>query len=166
MSLFGDSLLNIPFQTFGLGDKLQALLPSVKLLITNQACNGQTIANLKDRLEFVYEEKPDLVLMHWDTDVSDVDESQLTEAQVVSLRGTYEENLHFVVSELLRNNSFVILSGPGLLGEGEISLFLPNRFANKNKMLDDYRNINRVGTVADLMLHNVDYRLNRLSRVE
>ena len=120
--LFGDSLINKPFMNLDLEGKMKTYLPQFSLDITNVASNGCKISNMRDRLEHIIEAdpKPDAVLLYWDSDVSDVDESRMSSDEVNDLRSKYRSDLSYLLSELTSNITYVALAGPGILGIEEI----------------------------------------------
>jgi len=144
--LFGDSLINVPCRDYQLVDKLRALLPTqYKYDISWSANSGECVASFRGRLHALFGDgdeanRPDMVLMHWDSDVSDINEDAMNAQQVAETRALYERNLDFVVENLKSNVSFFALGGPGLLGEGP--LFQPKRYDGKAKMLEVYKQIN------------------------
>lgn len=117
--LFGDSLINKPFMNLDLDGKIKSYLPQFSLDITNVASNGCKISNMRDRVVELIEAdpKPDAVLIYWDSDVSDVDETRLSSNEVDDLRSKYRSDLSYILSELASNISFVALAGPGILGD-------------------------------------------------
>lgn len=71
--LFGDSLMNVGYSYYNLGEKLQHQFPHVSLTIVNAGVNGDKIADMKDRMYAdVVDQLPDAVLIYWDSDVSDL----------------------------------------------------------------------------------------------
>ena len=117
--LFGDSLINKPFMNLDLDGKIKSYLPQFSLDITNVASNGCKISNMRDKVVelIAADPKPDAVLIYWDSDVSDVDETRLSSNEVDDLRSKYRSDLSYILSELASNISFVALAGPGILGD-------------------------------------------------
>ena len=71
--LFGDSLMNVGYSYYNLGEKLQHQFPYVSLTIVNSGVNGDKIADMKARMYTdVVDQHPDAVLIYWDSDVSDL----------------------------------------------------------------------------------------------
>ena len=124
VTLFGDSLLNRPFLNLDLDGKIKSYLPQFTLDITNVASSGCKISDMRGKLEEVLEDKPDAIILYWDSDVSDVDESKMTEEEVVDLRSKYKEDLSFILSQLVSNITFVAVAGPGILGNSNFCVFL------------------------------------------
>ena len=142
VAFIGDSLINRPYLKYNLTDKIQALLPDLKLSISNYASDGSVIKNIKNSLNQMLISKPDAVLLFWDSDCSDVDESSMSYPEVMELRANYTRNLEEVIEHVLTAKVFLAIAGPGVLGEA--SLGKPSRFWGKTNMLNDYREINRV----------------------
>jgi hypothetical protein len=65
--------MNVGYTFFNLGEKLQHQFPHVSLTIINSGVNGDKIADMKARMYTdVVDQKPDAVLIYWDSDVSDL----------------------------------------------------------------------------------------------
>ena len=92
---------------------------------------------------------PDAVILFWDSDCSDVDESTMSEGQVTELRANYTANLVDVVTQILGSGSLLAISGPEVLGEGLREM--------KTPMLNDYRDMNKKVS-ADFKLQHIDMR--------
>mmetsp|Transcript_12874 Transcript_12874/g.17554 ORF Transcript_12874/g.17554 Transcript_12874/m.17554 type:complete len:165 (+) Transcript_12874:168-662(+) len=61
----------------------------------------------------------DFILVVWDSDASDVDESELSEDEVLNLRHNFAINLKDVIYMLQKYTSYIAIGGPVILGEGE-----------------------------------------------
>lgn len=92
---------------------------------------------------------PDGVILFWDSDVSNYDESTMTDEDVKELRYNYTLNLISVTQEILSSGSLLAISGPEVLGEGINEI--------KSSMLNDYREINKQ-VAADYKLPYIDMR--------
>lgn len=62
---------------YQLKERIQALLPEYSLEITNNGSNGATIKQILERLPDVLATQPEAVILFWDSDVSDIDESKM-----------------------------------------------------------------------------------------
>lgn len=140
--LFGDSLINKPFNWYDFGDMIRSRLPENPTEFINEGQNGNTILSMRNRLDSALAHDGDAVIMFWDSDVSDIDETVLTYEEVVELRARYVANLRYVVNATLNYPTvrFLAIAGPGLLGEGPI--LLSPRFRGKDPMLDAYLALN------------------------
>jgi lysophospholipase L1-like esterase len=138
----GDSLVHKAAQDHGMLDGVSRELakrhPGLQFEVVDAGVNGDMIADILARLDAeVIALKPAAVVLYWDSDVSDVDESRLSPAEVSSRRTAYQRTLRDVVKRLVDSGAHVIVSGPTLLGE---ALHGQNP---KDRMLDEYRRINR-----------------------
>lgn len=118
VSLFGDSLISRPALNLDLNGKIKSFLPQFELEITNVASSGSKIFDMRSKLGDILdlEAVPHAVILYWDSDVSDVDESKMTADEVDDLRTQYRDNLSFTLSQLVLNISYVAVAGPGILG--------------------------------------------------
>ena len=82
----------------------------------------------------------DMMIMLWDTDVSDYDESSMTPEQVAQKRANYLNDLFYVINVTKAAGvKYITISGPNLLGEGPyFNVFLPSYIVNKKTMLEEY----------------------------
>ena len=148
--LLGDSLINRPCEMFNLSVLLSNLTeppPGVSLVFVNSGDNGEEIASILARTPSVLAQyNPWAVILFWDSDCSNIDESKLTPQQVQQLRANYSANLLATERLILAATPRLAVAGPELLGEGPIGL--PDRFANKTQMLDDYRVLTRAAADA------------------
>ena len=138
----GDSLVHKSAVDHGLLDQVSAQLasrhPAQRFEVLDAGVNGNTIADIQARLDDdVIALRPAAVVLYWDSDVSDVDESRMSAAEVAALRSAYRSILQDVLTRLVRSGAHVIVSGPTLIGEA------PRGKNPKDGMLDDYRRINR-----------------------
>ena len=144
--LLGDSLINRPFEMFNLSQLLTNLTeppPGTNLVFVNSGDNGQEIKDIYARTAAVLAQYAPVwgVVLFWDSDCSNIDESVLTPQQVAALRANYSANLLATERLVLAATPRLAVAGPELLGEGPLGL--PGRFANKTQMLDDYRVLTR-----------------------
>lgn len=87
--LFGDSLMNVGYSYYNLGEKLQHQFPQVSLTIVNAGVNGDKIADMKARMYTdVVDQQPDAVLIYWDSDVSDLS-LEIVEVFIVCIACVY-----------------------------------------------------------------------------
>ena len=147
--LFGDSLVDVAYRRFSLAEKLQNQFPYFLFDIYNAGVGGNKIKNIRNRMyRDVISLNPDIILLYWDSDVSDQDNDFLAEK---STQDEYIEDLKNVVLVLKNTTSNFAIGGPGLLGEGP--LFTYNFYNGKNKLLDLYRDINRNVTQENGLLY-------------
>jgi hypothetical protein len=143
--LFGDSLVKRKDNYIGrmMQKSLRKSYSDIK--IYSSGVSGDCISDLRRRLtDDVLERKafgllrfwvldpPDAVIMYWDSDAVDV-ENSLDE----DILHSYVEDLQFVLETLKEKVSFVALGGPTLDGE------LPYGQNEKDSTLDFYADINR-----------------------
>jgi lysophospholipase L1-like esterase len=149
--LLGDSLINRPTEMFNLTQLLATLTeppPNTTLNFINSGDNGQEIKDILARTEAVMQQYAPVwgTILFWDSDCSNIDESKLTPAEVDQLRANYSANLLATEKIILSHTPRLAVAGPELLGEGPLGL--PDRFANKTQMLDDYRLLTRAAADA------------------
>jgi hypothetical protein len=159
--LLGDSLVNKPFWMFDLGGKIADMLPSYTYQIYNQAQDGRTISRIRhELLPAVLARKPHALLMLWDTDCSDVDESDMSAEEVAGVRAAFVSDLRYVINATLSAGTmYMAVGSPSLLGEGGWlgDTLLESKFKNKQGMLDEYRNITRA-VCQDMGVRYMDIR--------
>jgi len=71
ITLLGDSLLNMPVTSFGLTEKLGMLLPGRNPYFFNEGENGNTIWDIRRRLDIALSHESDYMVLFWDSDISD-----------------------------------------------------------------------------------------------
>ncbi len=145
--VFGDSLVHRSEKDHGLVSGLQAglarHLPQRPLLLLERGRNGSRIADLAERLpQEVLSESPSAVVLYWDSDCSDVDESGLGPDQVANLRAEYVRQLDAVLERLRQSGAAVLVTGPTLLGER------PHGQNPRDAQLDAYAALNRARAAA------------------
>lgn len=146
LTFIGDSLIHRPYVEFDLGGRLQRHFTTINLNITDRSVEGNTIERCRKTIENdVPVGSADMVLLFWDTDVSDYDESSMTSEEVTEKRSKYLEDLTYVINVVKSAGvSYIAMSGPNLLGEATIFTFLlPPYIVGKKKMLNEYVEINR-----------------------
>lgn len=146
--LFGDSLMNRPFNDFDLAGYMHRDLKRVlkgdksKIAfdIINQGYDGNKISELKEetKLQRVLDSNPDIVIFFWDSDISD---TEIEELEMTKYQSEYRSDLQFVVDQLKSKVKYIAIASPALLGQG--SLFRRNKFKGKDHLLDLYGSINR-----------------------
>jgi len=144
ITLFGDSLINLPSSNFNLLELIQTQLVFGQATVYNSGINGNRIANMLARVDdMLTSTSPSAVILFWDSDCSDVDESTMSSEQVAELRANYTQNLIATCERIFAypTVTHLAIAGPEVLGEGPIGT--PDRFKNKTQMLDDYREINK-----------------------
>jgi lysophospholipase L1-like esterase len=138
----GDSLVHRSASDHGLldavRDGLAARFPGNSLEVVDAGNNGDRIADILQRLdEDVLVLNPDAVVLYWDSDVSDVDESVMTPGEIREVRAAYERDVRTVLQRLVASGAHVIVSGPTLIGERR------HPGNDKDRQLDHYRDLNR-----------------------
>lgn len=138
----GDSLVHRAQEDHGLLAQVRAELerrhPALAFEVIDAGVNGNRIADIQRRLQRdVLSLLPAAVVLYWDSDVSDVDESGMKPPEVGALRATYERALDDVLQRLTVSGAHVIVSGPTLLGER------PRGHNARDRQLDAYRSLNR-----------------------
>ncbi len=142
LTFIGDSLIHRPFTEFDLGGRLQRHFRSINLDIIDNARNGQEIAKCREN---IYKDVPmnssDMVILFWDSDCSNIDESILNQDQINEIRANYRSNLTQVIEAVKAAGvKYMAVSGPNLLGEGPNSplrhVFFPSFVNDKTNMLN------------------------------
>ncbi len=147
--LFGDSLLNVPFAEYQLEYKLKNLLPNClqNITILNKGRLRQRLTNDVLLLQ------PDLVFIHFDSDVSDQDNNFL---RLNSTQLAYHEDYDFILHMMTSYKiPHIVIAGPGLLGEGPV--VRRSKFQGKEDLLDKYRLINQ-RLAGDYKIPYIDIR--------
>ena len=143
VSLLGDSLIHKACESYQLIEKFQAIVSGYNVTFTDNGSNGSKIVPISQiYAENVLPTNPDVVILLWDSDVSNVDENVLPKDEVEKIRAEYVSTLKQLVEDINNSGAFLLIGGPTVLGEGTM-LGAPQRFWNKKKMLDDYRQMNR-----------------------
>jgi len=136
--LLGDSLIYKPCTQHNLIGLLTAGLPNGSYTFSNQGRNGCTVSCILDYVTPVLQQyKPAGVILYWDSDVSNINESTMSNEAITELRANYSDDVFRLCREILSTGALLALAGPGVLGEAAIGL--PDRFFNKSTMLDAYR---------------------------
>jgi hypothetical protein len=155
--LFGDSLMHRPFLEFDLSGKIQALLPQFHLRIKDCGFDAATINDLrmnKRYMDCVLNQTNTAVILFWDSDVSNVDESTMSETEVQQLREDYLEDVSYVIENIKDTGALLALAGPALLGEsGKKLKGYKKQYENNQIMLDAYTLMNQQIS----RVHNIPY---------
>lgn len=119
---FGDSLVHRSDGEHGLLERVRRGLEGRehgrRFELVEAGHNGDRIADLRKRLnDDVLARRPNAVVLYWDSDVSDVDETKLSPDQLAAVRAAYEGNLADVLQALAGAGAHVIVTGPTLIGE-------------------------------------------------
>lgn len=160
LTLIGDSLIHRPFKEFNLGGRLQHRFTTVNLNITENAESDQTIAECYQNINAdVPFDSADMVILYWDTDVSDYNEYAMADEEIAIKRSYYRSNLTAVINAVQAANvSKMAISGPTILGEGLFfRQYLYVSRENKKSMLNDYRQIN-IDIAEELGVDYIDMR--------
>jgi hypothetical protein len=108
--LLGDSLVTEDlFPTL-----INGYLPNYKLKVSASGMPGNRIHDIKARLNDVLKQKPDGVILLWDSDCSDVDEWALKQSKINILRESYRTNVTSVASAILKSGAYVAIAGEEL----------------------------------------------------
>ena len=117
--------------------ELERAFPEGAFDVVDAGVNGNRIADIHDRLQRdVLDLRPAAVVLYWDSDVSDVDEDDMSPAERRTTRTAYSLALEDVLARLVSSHAHVIVSGPTLLGER------PHGRNPKDRQADAYRRIN------------------------
>ena len=96
-----------PCTQHNLIEKIMAKLPEYNLTIINKAISGSVIKKILDRLDNdLTSVNPDAVLLLWDSDVSDIDESVMSSEQITQTRNQFNDDLNSVITKVKQVNSF------------------------------------------------------------
>jgi len=135
--LIGDSLLREPSINFDLIGLLHSNLRKYNLAFDVVAESGSKIHDINGFLYKALALKPDGVILFWDSDVSDVDISALSQNQLNSFKAEYSEQLElFIKSTNSSGVSVIGISGPSILGESWFGL--PSAWWNKKYWIDEF----------------------------
>ena len=146
--LFGDSLINHPFNDFDLAGYLHRDLKQIlkgennqiAFNIVNQGYDGNKVSELKEdvKIRRVLDSNPDIVIIFFDSDISDTEIEVLETSEYQS---QYRKDLQYVIDQLKPTVQYIAIASPGLLGQG--SLFRRNKYKGKDRFLDLCSEINR-----------------------
>ena len=167
ITLLGDSLIGRPCNDHGLESKiLERIQPEEwksRINLINSGNSGNKIADILARVDDVLSfNNPSAVILFWDSDCSNVDESSMSSEEVTNLRANYSANVQSVTTKILSypslsKNCFAI-AGPEVLGEGiTYNPFEPSRFRGKEDMLNDYRAMTK-NITESFLLSYIDVR--------
>ena len=90
-------------------DKIKSRLDidTANVKIVDHGHNGACIKNILDFLPAVLETKPDVVILLWDSDCSNVDESKLFTAEVNEIRSAFQTNLRRLIDNIQQSGAFL-----------------------------------------------------------
>eukprot|EP01041_Mallomonas_annulata_P002077 gene2077-4056_t len=153
--LFGDSMMSYPCHDYDLIGQIKSNLSNLDIGYTNCGEGGNTISHLKNRLEYMLQNIPPIthanlsisshvsgltnrnssvmVILYWDSDCSDMDETTMNEIERQYLRQGYLGHLNYVVYSILHAGAYMAMAGPALLRDQPW----------KHQMMDEYREMNR-----------------------
>jgi len=134
-------------------------------LFTYSGSDGETIYDILKRTDSVLAKtQPKAVVLFWDSDCSNYDESIMSPSERDAWRAAYRANLVTVCNKILATGSLLAIVGPELLGEGTLwhdydgfFAYEPTDYLMKIPMLDDYREINK-GVALQLNIPYIDMR--------
>eukprot|EP01041_Mallomonas_annulata_P008742 gene8742-18071_t len=169
--LLGDSLINEPCTNYNLIGKLQ-MSYNYSFGYTNCGANGnriedilnrlpelitniQQITNQSSNLNFKFNinstryniNSPIMLILLWDSDISDIFEWTYTPSHKRLLRLNYKLHLQTVIQELLNTGVYISIAGPGLLPW----------YLNKKTMLEVYKQIN-IEVATSFNIEYIDLR--------
>jgi hypothetical protein len=109
--------------------------------------SGHPIADVRDLYDIHYSKLVRNgyykgVILFYDSDVSNYDESVMTTSEITTLRTAYENSLVSLVQSI-KPFAKLALASPALLSDGNYTRMIANFGANKTQMLNDYANINK-----------------------
>jgi hypothetical protein len=144
--LFGDSLINMPFENFNLGGLLQSSITIPKkqtsLTIINEGKNSNAALKLYERINQVIARNPDAVLLLWDSDVSDTAFENFSGEELETMDLAYINLLRDILSTFQEHNiKHIAVSGPILLGEG--TWFVRKKLARNGAYINHFIEMNR-----------------------
>jgi len=148
----GDSLINKAEIEFGLLDQIydQILVASQphKVRIINAGVDSDTIADIHRRLwSSCYIYFPHAIVLFWDSDVSNYEESLMTIEEIKVHRENYRNMLGKVLDRLKEHSEYVLVTGPTLYGE------LTRGTNAKDGMVEDYLSMN----VNATLIRGIEY---------
>jgi hypothetical protein len=122
----GDSVLGIPSRKSGLVLKLGALLPQYFMNIAVSGKLGVKMFILLTRVDKILKkEKPDVVILYSDSDLSNQKEYTLSVQDKFDVRLHYRNNYTLVVERILATGAKLAISG---------ELFIPHRCPSRHDM--------------------------------
>lgn len=146
ITFLGDSLINIPKDSYDLFGRLQRHFKTINLNITDHTIGGNLISHMR---KTVHKDVPphsaDMVILFWDSDISDLFESQLTSEEIQLKRQTYFNDIIYVINAVKEAGvPYIAIAGPTVLGGGLCcDSILPVIIRNKREMLKDYLQMNQ-----------------------
>eukprot|EP01041_Mallomonas_annulata_P008160 gene8160-16776_t len=169
--LLGDSLINNPCIYYDLMGKMRNR-SSYSFGFTNCGIGGDTISDIRSRLpklitniryttnvnrvvSSVRENKLSrvMVILFWDSDISDIDESDMSEEEISVLRYKYNGIVRDVIQQVLNAGAYMAISGPEVLGDTQ-----------KTSMLNAYRDIN-IAIANSFDMEYIDMRTAFLNEI-
>lgn len=102
ITLFGDSLMTFPYQNFRLGNVIRSKIPYLNshnqdLIFYDEGIGGNTIYDIAMRMDKVLSHNAQGLLLFWDTDCSDFQETDSTRA---AMRANYQYYLQYVINKV------------------------------------------------------------------
>lgn len=119
----GDSVLGLPSRKSGLVLKLGALLPQYYMNVAVSGKLGVKMYTLLSRVDKILRvEKPDVVILYSDSDLSNQKEYTLSVQEKFDVRQHYRNNYTLVVERILATNAKLAISGEFSLMTGSTYL--------------------------------------------
>ena len=103
VTLLGDSLMTFPYQNFRFGDVIRSKIPYLKahsdqgLIFYDEGIGGNTIYNIAMRIDEALSHHAQGLILFWDTDCSDFQETDSTRD---SMRANYQFYLRYVINKV------------------------------------------------------------------
>jgi hypothetical protein len=85
---------------------MSVLLQNIE--VVNHSSDGFKISDILDSLPAALEKKPDIVILCWDSDCSDVDEKKLNRLDVMKRRSEFAETLSLLIANVHVTGSYLI----------------------------------------------------------
>lgn len=108
----GDSVLGLPSRKTSLVTKIGQLLPQYFMTVAVSGKLGVKMFVLRSRIDKILRaDKPDVVILYSDSDLSNSNEDVLTQAQKYRVRSEYRANYTSIVETILATKAKLAISG-------------------------------------------------------
>jgi hypothetical protein len=115
VAFFGDSLIRNPPRGYNMLGKIEMLIPDFNLNLMDFGVGGDKISDMLHRIDDVLLIHADAMILLWDSDISDIDERQMSPYEVRELRAKYASNISSVINKIKLNSPNVLLAMGGLI---------------------------------------------------
>lgn len=110
--LLGDGLFSNAIRDFNLIGMINRNFPESKLDFRSYASGASRISDIRNQqLRPAISTMPDIIIMLWNSDCSDIDESQMSTEEVRALRQAYSVDLKYVIKTIKDAGAFLIMGG-------------------------------------------------------